>query len=214
MFSVVIPTCWFAEEIFESIKQLEECTLVDDIIIIDNNVNNTPYFLHNEKLRIFPQYKNIFVGESWNTGVRLARNNKICLLNDDIILNDNVFELVDNSNFDYGIIGLDQSSICKTPIKINPSLSLADDILVGFGCCIFLNKNNYVPIPKELKVLYTDNFLFDKMLAKNLNNYKISCSIKGRIGVTTLSRKINYDEDNDQKIYLKETNKGFLHYDS
>lgn len=211
MFSIVIPTCWFAEEIIESIKQLEECTLVDDIIIIDNNVNDRPYFLHNEKLRIFSQYKNIYVSEAWNTGVRLAKNNNICLLNDDIILNDAIFEFISRCD-NYGLIGLEQSSIVEIPCSINLELKQCDDIHVGYGCCMFIHKTNYINIPADIKVLYSDNFLFDSLIRKNFKNYSLMCSIKGRIGATTLSKKINFDEDADERAYRKSMGLGFMSY--
>lgn len=188
--SVIIPTMWIPETFEEQLNDLVH--FVDDIIIINNNVKITPTWdiLKNQTIRVFDQPENIYVNPAWNLGVEQAKNDTLCLLNDDILFNYYILDRVEDFKHiapDYGIIGLHMMS------KFNSSVSLipTDVRCWGFGCMMFLDKSSYHVIPEELKILYGDDYLFDKNKMNGKQNYLLCGLPNNRVVSRTCCDEIN-----------------------
>ena len=85
MISFVIPTLWKSELTASLIAQFERCKYPFELIIIDNA--DSGYENQNPNIRVLSFSKNLGVNTSWNLGVKEARYNYVCLLNDDIMFN-------------------------------------------------------------------------------------------------------------------------------
>ena len=86
MFSVIIPTMWRVSEFLNDLRSLNECELVGEIILINNDIKMTPdsFSIQNySKLIEIKTPKNMYVNPAWNLGVRCAKYNKIAIKNDD-----------------------------------------------------------------------------------------------------------------------------------
>jgi len=156
--SVVIPTIWSSDLIFESISKLDKCDAIGEIIIINNKPSKNVCTYKSNKIIEYQFSENIFVNPAWNFGVKHAKFNKICLLNDDVIVDELAFYyalfLLDNNEI--GIIGAS-----KTCFKQSDIYNI-EKILVrnrGFGTMLFLTKQNYNPIPDDLKIWFGDDWL-------------------------------------------------------
>ena len=181
-FSIVIPTLWKSKQIFTLIEKLTLCELVKEIIIIDNNINNTPcnnILLNNKKIICLKQEKNIYVNPSWNLGVSKSISDNIVLCNDDINFSTNIFKDINiESETLYGphtnCYGIQNDSQYEYIREKN--------INYGFGCLLFFKKKNYIPIPEDLKVFFGDNFLIENF--KHV--YKIhNLAIHGEMSVSS-----------------------------
>lgn len=168
-FSVVVPTMWRCNDVFEKIlTELSNHTLVDEIIIINNEVNNTPDLdiLNHYKIKMLNQKENIYVNPAWNLGVHESKNDKICLLNDDlwfdIKLLNKIHSMVTPENGAFGLCpGIEEFN---QPPYIDGNIDIIEwnaHHTYGFGCLMFINKESWEDIPDELKIYYGDNFIFD-----------------------------------------------------
>lgn len=173
MFTVVIPTMWRADELYKTIDTLNNSDIIDEIIIINNNRHkriDLDKVSLSDKFKIITPHDNLFVGESWNLGVRYAKNELVCLLNDDIILRNDVgFRAVLNYGFkECSIIGLGSWAIVDSLAETNDTITIYESKYMdyGYGVCMFFNKSDYTIIPPELKLSYTDNYLYVMMPKK------------------------------------------------
>ena len=81
-----MPTLWRAREIYNSIDNFKKVTNKNvELILIDNK--NSNFVDTDPRITVIKCSKNIFVNPAWNLGVKLAKNEYICLLNDDIHFN-------------------------------------------------------------------------------------------------------------------------------
>lgn len=181
-YTVVVPTMWRANDIFlPFLKGLCDHTLVDQIILINNDRSNTPADLpKNSKLEVLDFGKNVYVNPAWNIGAGKSRNSRICILNDDISFDTQLLEKL------YGLITPEAGifGLCPGVADFNqiPVTTKTIDIVpwkpgqhtYGFGCLMFLHKSNYRYIPKGLDIYYGDNWLFDLQLAEGRENYLIA----------------------------------------
>lgn len=187
MFSVTIPTLWKADEIYDSLVQLEECDLVKEVFIINNSINERKLseqdLLLSEKFSLYTPYTNLNITKSWNLGVQLSNFN-VCLLNDDIVLNNSVFSNALEHIEEAGVIGLAEGSIGDY-ITNSAVVAHSNEMNYNFGCCMFFKKQHFTPIPLNIENAYNDNFIFETLKAvSGKENKKIYCNVKGRISVT------------------------------
>ena len=180
-FTVVVPTMWKYEPFNSFLNELLSHDNVGEVILIDNDPLKTPITLpNNTKLRYKTFGTNIYVNPSWNWGVENAVYDYVCILNDDMKFDLNVLEdlkaVLDNPNT--GVCGIipgveqyGQPPVTDGNYKIiqwTPGVHQ-----FGFGCLMFVNKNNWTHIPDEIKVYYGDYFIFDTFLAADKTNYCI-----------------------------------------
>jgi hypothetical protein len=158
-FTVIIPTMWYSDKIERSLIELEECKEVDEIIIIDNNTKLKPTYLNTiTKLKYLPQDSNIFVNPAWNLGVEESKNKYICIANDDIVFNTDIFTFI-RSYIHTGIYGMWTGNYYKENIELPYEVEVAIDRNWGWGCLLFLHKDNWVPIDSRLRIACGDDFL-------------------------------------------------------
>jgi glycosyltransferase involved in cell wall biosynthesis len=204
MYSIIIPTLWVPSYFETTLESLVDHHLVDEILIIDNNSNNTPDYkvLTNKKIKLFPQEQNIYVNPAWNLGVEHSRNDRICLLNDDITFDLNVLiYLQDEIKLECGLFGIDMFSNTN-------SFNLVEigERIFGFGCMMFMHKQSYYKIPDDLLVFYGDDYLFEMNKKMNKKNYLILGIDNNQVyGVTSESGVIDSPEDsvNNKTKHLK-----------
>jgi hypothetical protein len=170
-FSVIIPTMWCSDLIFKLLDNLESSYFVGEIILIDNDKSKRPAHIRNtDKIRIIEQEENIYVNPSWNLGVELSNYQNICISNDDLVWNEKLLPLI-YDNLYLGIIGQATSNYFEGPSEI-----LIEPITErnwGWGCCFFLHKTDWKPIPSVLKVACGDDWLVSKIPANQISGTPI-----------------------------------------
>lgn len=183
-FSIIIPTLWKSDRIYKLLDDLQNCDSVAEIILIDNSndyLNNIKKII--PKIRIVSTQSNMFVNPSWNLGVSLAKNSNIAILNDDINFNTDVFEFI-KDHMHKGIIG----QCCSNYDPIDRGLPYEIEKPTfrpsGWGCMLFIKKENYINIPMELLIACGDDFLFDRVNggAYNIKNLRVDT----RLSTTSL----------------------------
>jgi hypothetical protein len=159
MVSMIIPTMWIPSFFCEAIKEYLLSSIIDEIIIIDNNPQSRPLLPIDNKLIVLTKNTNIYVNPSWNWGVSIAKNENILIINDDLFIKDidSIMTKLLESNFD--LVGLNLNDVnSSNGIIIREKKDYMGE---GFGCFLFLKKKNYVIIPDDLKVWYGDRILFE-----------------------------------------------------
>ena len=181
-YSVIIPTMWKVENQFvDFLRVLCNSDSVGEIIIIDNDNSKRPNtsVLSNNKIKMLDFDQNIYVNPAWNIGVDLSKNDRLCIVNDDVIFDTKVFtHIQDLLSGDVGIFGLcpgvsdfNQIPVTDGSIEILP---WSGQHTYGFGCLMFLHKNSWVRIPKGLDIYFGDDFIFNLQLSKGKKNYLIT----------------------------------------
>ena len=190
MISFIVPTMW------KDAKRL--CNIIDDykranipnaeFILIDNSHG---CYLDPELTILIPK-ENLFVNKAWNIGVELANNNIVCLLNDDIEIN---FQTIKHNleainNLDFGIIGFDSNKNLGTEFNTNVDVfefKEAECRYLGFGCMMFIRKENYIKIDERLRIFFGDDLLYWWNRDKNKRPIYIIDNLKalGLLSVTS-----------------------------
>jgi len=195
MYSVIIPTMWKCDRFQQTLRELSANELVGEIILIDNTSNDLKVEL--PKLIHILEGKNTYVTAPWNKGALMAKYDKLLILNDDIWMDWQILNtLYDFITPEIGLIGLDE-----TPYNTYPSLSFGLEPIErrngGWGCAIFVHKENFTPIPEEMKIWGQDDWLFVKARNRRKQNYKlVGYRIDGELSVT------NNLLDTDSEIHL------------
>lgn len=204
MISVVIPTIWSPkiDSIDRLIENLTLHNLISEIILINNKpTTHSERYQNNPKVKEL-KYNNIYVNQSWNVGVFQSRNEFICLMNDDISFDVNVFDFIEKNlqRNDIKIIGVSKSSYTRE----SDSEFYLENISVrnrGWGCLIFLKKSFYTWIPNDLKIHFGDDYLIKQMegYVWKLEGLKITSEISTSINSDSEFEKI-IQEDNKNSI--------------
>lgn len=208
MLTVITPTMWAHEPFIENLKALVEVAAIGEIVIIDNNHDETPTesVLQHAKVKVHKCLKNSYVCPAWNLGVSLATNNKLAFMADDVTVNNDVFAKMDNFlNDDVGMVMVlspnveasdYETFLTSNSIKITstkPEEDVAKPNPVGMGNLFFLTKNNWYDIPEGYKVLGGDNFQWNKQHVLRQNYIVYDCEIT-TAGPVTLD-KLQEDEN-------------------
>lgn len=171
-YSIIIPTMWMALSLFKQmLVEYVTCDEIDEIIIIknaeliDSDFSELLYSL--KKVKIIDKGKNLYVNPSWELGVQIAQNDRIILANDDIFVYA-IGDVLKSITLPNGcIIGFDKSCFCPYRLNKNEEIKKVKNshytLTWGFGVFMILHKQDYIPIPKELKVWYGDMFLFRQL---------------------------------------------------
>lgn len=205
MISVIIPTLWKGKELPQLLDEITKHPKIGEIIIIDNAKEDRPKLeiLNHEKIKLLKQKHNIFVNPAWNLGVTEAKYQRLCFISDDMLFDTRIFDTV----YDYikksnGVIGPNakniKSFLVKCPLmSVKPVYDLQGD-WDGFGTLMFLHKNNYCPIPKELKIYWGDTWLWDYNAIQGRQNYtfdKFCIKTKMRTSSSLFKDFIQYEEE-------------------
>lgn len=197
-YTVIIPTMWRCPHItIPFLAELSACHAVEEVIVIDNDPDKRPVHIPQGKITLWCFGKNIYVNPAWNFGVKQAKTDLICIVNDDIAFDVRVFDkLVPYLTPDSGVTGLcpGEKDFNQTPITTG-SIDIIPwngEHTYGYGCLFFLNKQNWQDIPKGLDVYYGDNYIFDLQLTKGRTNYLITnMRFKGHFAQTTSDTNIS-----------------------
>jgi hypothetical protein len=190
---------WKSEKTKQLVNSLVDCDLVGEVIIIDNNPG-WQQIKAKRKTFIMEMETNIYVNRAWNMGVKLSKYKNIAILNDDILIDTNVFLFLKDKLADCGIVGM-----CWENYNLKQSTNMIlTDILerpYGYGCAMFINKDNYVKIPSELKIACGDDYLikFAKGKAKKL----LGCKIESEISETSRLPEFGLIQADDNRIYTE-----------
>lgn len=209
MISIVIPTLLKCEEnLYRLLDTLVIDNLVDEIIVINNALKNLNY--QDEKLKIITPQENVYVNPAWNMGVKLAKNQIIGLLNDDIMIcEDFCSKIMPFIKKENGIYGIDESSVKivnKTylPKKENISIKPINYRPSGFGIAMFFHKDSYYEIPENMKIMFGDDWIMQLNKKNKKQNYIICGQTIHHLGsITSSSKKLNPICENDKAIYKK-----------
>jgi hypothetical protein len=190
MLSIIIPTMWRYEPFFEILPTIVDLECVGEIIIINNDVQRTPNLavLNHPKIVMHNSPENLYVCPAWNLGAKLATNEKMAFLSDDVHINLNVFQKVhDFMTPETGMIGIlvddhEEHSYHRF-LKDNTIdiISTRHPVYeerpppIGFGCLFFINKSDYVDIPKEVKIWHGEVMLWQMMERKKGNHVISNC---------------------------------------
>ena len=187
--SLIIPTVWAANDyLIESIYRLNKNQFVGEIILIDNLEKDAPVWINDfEKLkRVIPEYS-LYFNPSVNMGVDLCKNELCCVLNDDAVIDVDVFEfLLNNVSEDMGCVFIDPRSINgngvpETHIFNKKTFPSKRELIPynklfnhgpGMFFCFF--KNNFIEIPEKIKHHLGDTFMFKQNEFNGRKNYMVS----------------------------------------
>jgi hypothetical protein len=207
-YSVIIPTLWKSNRIGKLLFDLVKCEFVDEIILIDNGGKFFEYFEALDKLKLVQVDENMYVNPSWNLGVKIATNNQIALLNDDINFDPNIFGLINSDTLsNYGIIGMGEGNY-KEPIdeERGPYIDVwkpgVNDW--GWGCFIMFDKKYWIDIPENIKIWYGDNFIKDRNPAPKgiLRNFKVETEMSTTSDEPIWDERKKEDHVNFLKLFV------------
>lgn len=194
MISVVVPTMWKYSPFLDFISYVVRNEVVSEVIIINNNATATPnhHILTHPKVKLFDPGRNIFVNPAWNFGIAVSAENKVCILNDDIIFDLKLFYKVDDFlnesigsiGLNAGIVEMKQTPVTNGEIIFEP---YTNQMCYGFGNLMFIHKAHWRPIPQGLDVWYGDNYIFDYYFFKGFQNYFISNMLHHHESSTTVN---------------------------
>ena len=206
-FTVIIPTIWKSEYTLELIKRYCDCDSVDEIILINNRPEDTPVLMENAKLKVYHMSENIFVNPAWNYGVTLAKNNYITISNDDILFDVDEYYYLLNQTIsqipleNLGYIGSHSQNYIISENK-SPVLEEYDNNSNkgGWGCLFSFHKQNWKPIPNQLKIWYGDNWIH--MVIRPILQLS-GINIETRMSTSSDLEEIRSVRDNDTKEWHK-----------
>ena len=193
MFSVIIPTMWRVSEFLNDLRFLNECELVGEIILINNDIKMTPdsFSIQNySKLIEIKTPKNMYVNPAWNLGVRCAKYNKIAIKNDDTFFDyfktlNAVEKELDTEDSVIGTYLQHDNNIIRTTNEKDIVFNEIPKRDIGFGCCIFLNKQSYIPINEKILIWYGDDFITESYTKRGLKIKTINgINIHGYVSAT------------------------------
>lgn len=164
-FSVIIPTIWKSDYLMDLLLKCSKSKYVGEIILIDNNPNEGKV-IDLPKLIHIKETHNTFVNPAWNKGVAMASYENITLPSDDISIDIDEYhyyieQLCEFNDFkNVGFIGM-HSENYKLIESQNPEFELYENITNkgGWACIFSFHKDNWKPIPNQLKIWYGDNWI-------------------------------------------------------
>lgn len=215
--NIVIPTMWREKNLTQYLEKYCESQYVGKIIIIDNDKNSRPIsniFKH-EKIELVSYGRNIYVNPAWNEGYYRSNSDLMCILNDDIYVEDAIFEFMSNLDFtEIDLIGvhlkgsIDNYHIVDHPdrkeelikLNVNKKQPIGGQSY-AFGVCMFIKRNSYRIIPSLYQIWFGDDYLIQR--CKHIYTLKTS-KIKGEISKTIVA----FDKESDvqKRIILDSKN--------
>jgi glycosyltransferase involved in cell wall biosynthesis len=163
--TVIIPTLQRSAELPRLVETLCSSGSVGELIVVNNAQRDLR--LPGDKVRVLHQSQNIYVNPAWNLGVAAASFDNICLCNDDLLVDAALFDGVARLLPSFGgILGLHPSCFTR-PQSGRIRLSPAYHRTYGFGSLMFLKRRDFIPIPKDLRIWWGDDWLFGRQRHRN-----------------------------------------------
>lgn len=207
MYTIIIPTLWKCSRLLQTLNELNECEYVGEIILIDNTSNDKP-IEGLDKLNHILEGHNTYVTAPWNKGARLAKYDKLLILNDDTWFDWNILNaLSDYITPQIGMVGISKEGYLRDETE-NLSLIPIEQRPLAYACAFFIHKGSFIPIPEEFKIYCNDDWLFVKNRQAGKINYMIDgFKINGWISLTsddsTLAPEIESIKNNDLQLKIK-----------
>jgi hypothetical protein len=199
---LIIPTMWRCEKFTEALYSYYDHDSIQNIFLIDNDYNKRPKNLKtHKKLTIVNYGKNIYVNPAWNEGYYRSKADVLGILNDDIIVENQIFTFMQDLNFsEVDIIGvhlkgtIDNFNITHHQdrkeelirLNVNKSQPIGGQSY-AYGVCMFIKRSSYRVIPRLYQVWYGDDYLIQR--CENIYTLKTS-KIRGEISRTIVSPDI------------------------
>ena len=213
MFTVVIPTMWKFKPFLQFVEDMASIAHVGEIIIIDNNKSETPEHrvLNHPKVRHVVCDNNIFVNPAWNLGVELAQNERVCIINDDLIFDLKVFyRMWPHISPERGVYGMSAGNVQMNQVPITTgeidvyhcTTPYHHSTHFGFGQFMMFNKNNYIPIIDGLDIYWGDNFIYDTMFFQMNQNYQIANMFHYTPYATTVTKLADHSERYQREHFI------------
>jgi len=215
MVSYIIPTLWKSPNIFKLIKSFE--LIIDSdaqLIIINNDVRENDYQPHDRRITVLKMQRNEYVNPSWELGVEYSLNNKVCIVNDDIVF--------DVKRFHEFVIEKDAKAICFTSgNRIDKDLDIWELVEIenknarpaGGGQLMLVDKENWPTLPYEMKLWHGDDVIYYyNTLVKNTKfNYIKGMAITGdqsiSVNSNSIPKEMNSTFTQDTLEYYKKMHK-------
>lgn len=212
LYSVIIPTMWRCNEyLLPMLEKYKECSMVGEIILINNDYGKTPLDLpHHGKLCMIGKGCNMYVNPAWNWGVGLAKEEKLLILNDDIFI-DGFFSLLEK---------LDQCMergriIGNSPmnIKQQQEFDTTKDFSIvpapaerprHFGIFMAMFKEDYKRIPDVFKLWVGDDIQYYSLKPYVFTGIEIKTHMSKTIKSTGLRPMAEKESELYQKHYNKD----------
>lgn len=191
--SVIIPTLWKSGLTRHLLMDLDECDLVGEVILIDNNPESRIQLPPMKKIKFYVQDVNIFVNPAWNLGVTLAKFENICICNDDLNFNSNIlFNEISKINLKNTFIGCHYNCFLNKP-GLSFEIFNGHSIGKGWGCMLFFSKKNFPIIPSSLKIYFGDDWIALKALNIKSFIFPILTQMSTSSSSREFTDKIKYD---------------------
>lgn len=203
---IVIPTMWKSKNFINSLTEYTANEVINKIIVIDNDYKKRPKhpIFDNQKIELVNYGKNIYVNPSWNEGYYRSTTEVFGIINDDIIVDNDVFRDIAHTDFkNIDLIGVhlqgtkDNYNITDHADKEDKlfKLNVNKNEAIGgqsyaFGVCMFVKKSSYKPIPSLYQIWFGDDYLVQ--ICENIYCLKTS-RIKGEISKTLVALEKNKD---------------------
>jgi hypothetical protein len=199
MISVIIPTLWIPSDLKELLFRTNRSEAVGEIVLINNDASKTPDYLKElNKVKVLDFGKNIFVNPAWNAGVNESKYDKICLLSDDTLFDEDIFKLVDPKiSPSVGTFGPHGLCIIDVIVR-SPFMGIvpSDKFWHGYGTCLFVHKQNYLQIPHEFQINYGDRWQYDYNAYQKRQNFFLSeFFVKTKMGTSSSLFKSITDQE-------------------
>lgn len=210
---IVIPTMWRSKTFIDSLVNYSTNEEINKIIIIDNDHKKRPThpILENKKIELVNYGKNVYVNPSWNEGYYRSTTEVFGIINDDIVVDNDVFRDIAHTDFtSIDLIGVHlQSTPDNYHIGVHNDakdklfkLNVDKNEAIGgqsyaFGVCMFIKRSSYSVIPSLYQIWFGDDYLVQK--CENIYCLKTS-RIKGEISKTLVA--LEKDKDISDRIVL------------
>jgi len=216
--SVIIPTLWRSTDLTSKLTSLSHYESIGEIILIDNTDNKTA-LPDLPKIKHIQEGRNTYVNPAWNKGCMMAQSNKLCFMNDDIDVDEAVFNnVLAHITEDKGMIGCrgfagmgiwedepDYNPIRprhfrdrNLPFKVLP---IDGALQSGYACLFFIHRNSYTKIPDPIKIWYGDNWLYGRSGKPNYTLMNVN--VVGRLFHTSGSKEFDRVKERDKIEYDK-----------
>jgi hypothetical protein len=161
--------------------------------------------VQSNKIKLLAQINNIFVNPAWNLGVQEAKNNLICLCNDDLIFDTKIFDLISMKKIKNQIIGCHYHCFERNDQNREFKLINGHSIEDGWGCLLFFEKQYYVPIPEEYKIWVGDDWLVSKFKFSKSFKWEIKTKMSETSSLPNLNSLAVLDKINFREFSSKRT---------
>lgn len=214
---IIIPTMWKEKNLPQYLEQYVRSKFVNQIIVIDNDYVNRPKsdVFNHEKITIVNYGKNIYVNPAWNEGYYRCKSDIMCVLNDDIFVQDTIFEYMSVLDFteidligvhlkgsidNYHIVDHQDKEDVLIRLNVNKTQPIGGQSY-AFGVCMFIKRTSYRVIPSLYQIWFGDDYLIQH--CKNIYTLKTS-KIKGEISKTIMA--FDKESDVNKRIVLDSKN--------